>query len=567
MRSYSICALLFIGDMAAAQETVQVPAGRYGVDHALRLVVVAMAGSEIQAQWPGEKVAIEVDATYVLNTPQQAFNTGEAYGMQASDGSAYTLYCTELPLFHVRTPHPIVDEPKVPGVLTAWSGEVLLQDQALGIEVRGGSSQNYPKKSFLMELRTDTMEGEGMDVPLLGLRADDDWNLQAGYIEPNRLRSVVGMELWSDLHTLYYADEEYEARTGVRMRFMELFINDSYQGLYALSERVDRKQLQLKQYNGTIRGELYKGIGWGGSTFTSIPPPFSEHAVLWGGWEHIHPEGHPNWAELSELVALVVSGTHPDLHTELRQRFHLPTMVDYHLFMNLLKGEDNTGKNIFLARYDAGEPYFYEPWDLDATFGLSWNGLFNVNTDLFLSNGIYARWFTDLSQGGFVESMCERWTELRAGPFTVEGIMDRFHAHYARLASNGVYTREELAWPAYVHDPDHLQAMAGWIEERIAYMDQELGEYCRLVTVGEVQAGQPFRIAPNPAQGWTSVQLADHGTLFSATLVSNLGVAVRHYTDVTNGSSLDLSGIARGSFVLVLRREGTVLGKARVVVE
>ncbi|MBL7939482.1 MAG: CotH kinase family protein [Flavobacteriales bacterium] len=562
------CWLLLLGKLAAAQETVQVPVGRYGVDYTLQLVVVAMGGSEIQAQWPGDKVAVEVEGTsFALAVPQAVLVTGEAYELVSQDGSTYTLYCTELPLFHVRTPHAIVDEPKVPGMLSGWSGEELIEDQALGIEIRGGSSLTYPKKSFLIELVTDTLINEQMDRSLLGLRSDDDWNLQAGYIEPNRLRSVVGMELWSDLHALYYADEEPEALTGVRMRHFELFINDSYRGLYALSERVDRKQLQLKQYNGTIRGELYKGIGWGGSTFTSIPPPFAQNAVVWGGWEHVHPEGNPNWAELSELVSLVVNGTEPNIHALMRQRFHLPTMVDYHLFLNLLKAEDNTGKNIFLARYDEGEPYFYVPWDLDATFGLSWNGLFNVSTDLFLSNGVYARWFTDLSPGGFVESMCERWTELRAGPFTVEAIMDRFHAHYARLVSNGVYTREELAWPAYVHDPDHLQAMAGWIEQRIAYMDQELGSYCRLLSVAEHQGNYNFRVAPNPAQGWTSLQLPDESPSCSVVLVNSLGQSVRQYNGIGNGSALDLAGITPGAYVLVLQQQGAVLGTARIVVE
>lgn len=559
--------LLTLGTAVAAQDTIQVPGGRYGLDHSLQLIVVAMGGAEIQAQWPGEKVAVKVGESFSFAAPQAIVNTGQAYELVSHGGGVYTVYFTELPLFHVRTPHTIVDEPKVPGHMTFWSEEGILEEQALGIEFRGAASQAYQKKSYLIELVTDTLSSVQVDHALLGLRADDDWNLQAGYIEPNRLRSAVGMELWSDLHTLYYADEEPEARAGVRMRFLELFVNDSYQGLYALSERMDRKQLQLKQYSGTIRGELYKGVGWGGSTFTSIPPPYAEHAVLWGGWEHIHPEGHPNWAELSELVSLVVGGTHPDLHEELRQRFHLPTMVDYHLFINLIKGEDNTGKNVFLARYDAAEPYFYAPWDLDATFGLSWEGYFTVNTLELLSNGLYARWFTDLSPGGFVQTMCERWAELRAGPFTVEGIMHRFHSHYDRLASNGVYAREAMAWPDYVHDPDHLQALAAWLHQRIAYMDQELDAYCRLVSVAELQGGQHFRVAPNPAHGRTSLLLADDAASPSAILLNNLGVAVRHYTDVANGSPLDLTGITPGAYVLVLQREGAVLGKARIVVE
>jgi hypothetical protein len=535
-----------------AQDTVLVSPGRSGVDHALGLVVIAMEEGEVQAQWPGTKVAVRAGTTFTLAQPQTILSTGEAYAAMGENGLPYTMYFSGLPLYHIRTPHAIVDDPKVPAILTGWSGSELLEEQAIAIEIRGGSSQFYPKKSFLIELRTDTIGDEEMDLPLLGLRSDDDWNLQAGYIEPNRSRSRVGMELWSDIHTVYYAEEEPEARTGVRMNHLELFVNDVYQGLYTLSERCDRKQLKLKQHNGSIRGELYKGIGLGGSTFTSIPPPYAESAVLWGGWEHEHPEGYPNWGELSELVTLVVNGTQPGLHAELRERFHLPTMVDYHLFINVLKAEDNTGKNIYLARYDAGAPYFYEPWDLDATFGLSWNGQFNVDPYLFLSNGLYARWFTDLTEGGFVETMCERWTELRSGPITVSGIMDRFRSLYDHLAAQGVYEREELAWPAYTHDPDHLDGLESWLEERISYMDQELTAYCRLVSVPERQPEVAVTVYPNPASGRVVVEGAAlrHGAVVE--VVDGLGRMVVSTTAVDGQATINVSGISTGSYLVRL---------------
>ena len=74
---------------------------------------------------------------------------------------------------------------------------------------------------------------------------------------------------------------------------VELVINNEYRGVYTLSERVDRKQLKLRKYeNGSIRGELYKGVGWGASTNTSLPE-YDNKKILWGGQENKYPDPDP----------------------------------------------------------------------------------------------------------------------------------------------------------------------------------------------------------------------------------------------------------------------------------
>jgi hypothetical protein len=85
--------------------------------------------------------------------------------------------------------------------------------------------------------------------------------LDALYNEPLRVNAYVAHKLWLDLHTPYYTDREPEARAGADVRYVEVFEDGRYRGVYLQSEQVDRKQLKLKKTkDGEVRGELYKAV-------------------------------------------------------------------------------------------------------------------------------------------------------------------------------------------------------------------------------------------------------------------------------------------------------------------
>src|SRR5687768_17633167 len=88
------------------------------------------------------------------------------------------------PVVHVDAPRAIPNEPKVAAALRmpGYRGRI-------GIEVRGQSSQQFPKKSFAIELRD--ADGADRRVPLLGMPADGDWVLYAPYNDKTLMRNAV----------------------------------------------------------------------------------------------------------------------------------------------------------------------------------------------------------------------------------------------------------------------------------------------------------------------------------------------------------------------------------------
>ncbi len=134
-----------------------------------------------------EKIKIGQDTLVVSETPSD-FAKGKAYS-GILNGEIYTLYKTELPIISVNTDsREIVDEPKILGNLQLWEKGEKTFESIIGIEIRGGFSQTFPKKSYSVELWEDEAGEESYSESLLGLCEDDDWILDGLWNEPLHLR-------------------------------------------------------------------------------------------------------------------------------------------------------------------------------------------------------------------------------------------------------------------------------------------------------------------------------------------------------------------------------------------
>lgn len=498
--------IFWVSITATANETIVLNTEMYGIDHNKKLIVSNNSVENINTMYPNLKTAILLDVHYTFSVPVQTIEVGMPYSViHSGNEQTYTLYFTELPLVYINTPYTIVDSPKVWASfrLTENNGNSISSD--IGIEYRGGFSQTLPKKSMEIEFWEDNTGEETVDYSLLGMRSDDDWNLQAMYNEPLRFLSKTNNDLWRLFHTVYYIDEEPEAVNGIKMTYSELFINGEYRGVYAVSEKIDRKQLKLKNHNGSIRGELYKGDTWGATTFTSLPP-YDNTSDYWGGWEYKHPEEEINWSNLYDLTNFVINGNDIDFYAQYQDKLQVDNMVDYFIFLNVLRATDNTGKNLYLAKYTTNEPYFYVPWDLDGTFGIIWDGSQENITTGLLINGLYNRLWTDCQNNGFREKLQARWNSVKQTIFNHDFLMNMFESGYSYLLENGVYPREEIAWQGYETEYTHLDYMSDWITNRLAYLDMKFNETCDLSI--SYPSKQKIKVYPNPTSEFLYFELS-----------------------------------------------------------
>jgi spore coat protein CotH len=485
-----------------ANDTIIIKTGMYGIDENKKLVVVNQDIDVINTQGSKGKDVIYLNEFYEIKPSIANIQTGIAYPITNTQGDTYTLYFTQLPLIFLIATDKIADEPKVPAIFTMVESNSNTITSNIGIEIRGGATQiMFSKKSYKIVFREDASQQSNKDVSLLGMRSDDDWDLQAMANEPLRMNEKTSFDIWRKINTLYYQSSENNAINSCRMKYAELFLNGEYQGVYCVSEPVDRKQLKLKKQDEKqgIRGELYKSNGWGPTIFTSCPA-YNNNSLWWVnndgyGYECLYPnEVNPDWKSLYDFVYFVMYSSDTNFYPQYSTYFNIDNAIDYFIFINFSRAEDNKGNNLFVAKYDKNEPYFYVPWDVDATFGNGWEGVKRNITDDIMSNGFYNRLLKDYSDNGFRQRLKTKWEQLRNDWLTVPGLMNLFSENYDYLLRNGVYEREEITWKEkdnYRFDSQYMAYMQEWITERLKFLDNEFNKTTAIPKIEESNIQYP----------------------------------------------------------------------------
>lgn len=463
-----------------AEETVKLNANQYIIDNTNLMILTNANVDEINSKVKSKISRIELDKTWLFKDEVERLEVGKEYFIYTVENSqdVFSLYFTELPIIHITTNNTIVDEPDVLAKFSMVQSNNEYIESFVGIQYRGKSSQQYPKKSMEIKFYKDETLSKKVDYALLGMRKDESWNLQAMYIEPFRCRNKVGFDLWRKINNLHYADLEPKATNGVRHEYSELFLNNEYRGIYCVSEKLDRKQLALKKYDKkthSIHGELYKAVGWINTNFDSLLD-YDNTLDMWGEFEYKYPKEKIDWANLYDAFKFVIKTTNEEFYSECSQRFDTDNMADYFIFLNIICGEDNTGKNIYIAKYDNGTPYFYQPWDLDAIFGNNWKGEPSDCGKYIHSNWLLTRLTNDKTPGGFWDKVKLKWKKLRDEGLSSESIFDMLKQNHDYLKRNATYEREARVWTDYKYKPELLSDLSSWLTKRMDFLDS-LFEY------------------------------------------------------------------------------------------
>ena len=533
--------LMSVGFLSAQE--LQLFQGMYGIDHNKKLVV---ATGRLPEGIKPYKETIEVR------------------------GEAYTCYRSEMPIINITTDGEIVNSPAVHGIISVADADGNVIEMHAGFKIRGTSSQQYDKKSYRVELWADATGTEMADTTFLGMRSDDDWNLEAMWSQPLRLRDKVANELWMEMYTLPYADLEPNALPGIRMEYADVFINNEYQGVYVLTERMDRKQLNLRRYTTEIRGLLFKGNGPGAPTFESLIP-YDNTSSTWNNYEWVYPNEDSvvmNWNHLYNFTNFVMNASNNVFYAQYAAQFDKANAIDYYLFINVLMGMDNMGRNVFLSRYKKTSTYIYLPWDLDAIWGLDTDGTQTYVTEGLKSNGFFDRLMNDCNVGGFVASTQSRYDELRSTYLTKSHIMELVQNQYNELVESGAYDREHEAWPSYTVDEGQLTYMSEWLDGRFAYLDREIHTDCGtwgIEAPESVEAVQCVEVFPNPAKDRINIRFAEEGEAV-VTLYDMTGRLVYTANANTQCFVIPTQGLSQGVYTLVTSVAG-IQQVDRVVVE
>ena len=148
------------------------------------------------------------------------------------DGELITVELEELnidfPTMKINTNgREIVDEPKVMADLSVIENNNQ-SNFKIGIEIRGSSSQSFPKKSYGFETKNSSYT-QDKDYSIGGFPSEEDWILYGPYTDKSLIRNKLVFDLSNSIG--------FKASN---TKFYNLFINDRNNGLYILMEKIKR---------------------------------------------------------------------------------------------------------------------------------------------------------------------------------------------------------------------------------------------------------------------------------------------------------------------------------------
>lgn len=463
------------------------------------------------------------------------------------------------------------------------------------IRYRGAYAQSQPKKAFAIKLKDSYDAETSIDRSFMGLRSDNNWILDAMAVDPGRIRNRVSTDLWNDFSTLpYFSADEPKMINGTRGGYVEVFVNDSYNGLYCMTEKIDRKQLQLRKFKKdtitnvfTQRGGLYKAKQWSVSTLMgngrygssggklNDVPYYSNKSEGWGSYEVKYPDlgdgEEINWKPLYNAVVTASHHTPDQLFiNDVPDFFDMPVFIDYYLFIEFIFAVDNHGKNTYISVYDQTKSKMVSitPWDLDGTWGRSWDGTIGRNPagqsfHTFLNqnnssaaNNLFNR-LRSLNVDDYEKKLINRYYNLRGSYFNHESIMSRFRAYYNQFELSGAARREIERWGVSDFEIEYSY-ISNWVESRLQYLDKQyLGKPYVSSNEGLIQANAV--IFPSTVHNQLTISNVVSGNMIQ--VVNMQGVLITQFVADSDELQIDMSTYPSGIYIVRINNQSRKIVK------
>ncbi len=354
----------------------------------------------------------------------------------------------------------------------ALNGEDSYASRFVAGQIRGRGNSTwewYDKKPYRIKL--------DKKHKMLGMAKAKSWVLLANYRDVTDLMNTFVFELgrWMGL--------PYTNHT----RYVELFVNGDYMGVYQLTEQVQQGESRV-----AVSDEAGILLALDMDDGPELSPSATDN--FWSKDFQLpvvikYPDDELLTAQrkseiIAEFAKLEDAIKRKD-YEAASQLMDMESMVRYMMIQQLIYNVELSAPRSVFIHKDAGTKWTMGPlWDFDAGYDFDWNDMYhghdyfgNYRETLFGSNPVKrnstyvcSRFFTDLfGCKEFVQLYKDTWNHYADSLMShTWGVME----HYIGHLREGAMTREAQQWPISGKNFEtEVAKMKTWLDHRVTYTD------------------------------------------------------------------------------------------------
>lgn len=465
----------------------------------------------------------------------------------------------------------------------------------IAIEIRGSTSQQYPKKSYGFETQDEF--GANLNVPLLGLPTENDWILYGPYPDKTMIRNVLTFHLSKSFG--HYASN---------WRYCELLINEEYLGVYILLERIkrDNDRVDIARVDpddlagdSLTGGYIVKVDKLTGEVGYSWPSNYNNE-VLFQFHDPEFDELNPiqsNYMEtyIGEFEDAIWGPDFSDPILGYANYIETTSFYDFFILQELGRTVDGYRSSSFMYKDKTngawnGKLIAGPMWDFNLSYGnadycdadLTTGWQYNFDEICDFPTSIPFWWEKLLESTSYKNGLRCRWETLRQGPLKTENVnyfIDSI-AEYIEEARIRNFTKWPIIgvyvnWNGFVGTTyqEDLNYLKTYIQQRSIWMDANIPGICDLSTNETHYEPKYYKLWPNPTDGKAHMGY----TLFQSGVVTfdikDLSGRIVHSADFgiknigEHAESLEFQFLETGNYIYQLYLDKQAIGTGKLIVK
>lgn len=336
------------------------------------------------------------------------------------------------------------------------------------IRVRGNSSRNFDKLGYLVKFKDE--QGNQTKHPVMGMEAESTWVLHGPYLDKTLMRNYMWYNLSGQI--MEWAPD---------VRYCEVFINGTYQGVYVMTEHIDvgEGRIEVTEYKKNTAVSSYLiCVDRENANEVDYLDNFTKYTRrMANSIEVKYPGSTKITPELMEYISRDFSKFEKSLYSfdYDSSRYGYGNYIDTNNFADYFiinEVSQNTDAGIFSTYFykDVGGKLKMAVWDFN-------NCCDNYEEEQRQMKGFHLQnrtWFFMLMKDeDFVEKIIDRYQELRRSILRDDAIRETIQQQRDYLGS--AVERNFQVW-GYSFEPEH-DLLAGGADRAIGSYEEAVYQY------------------------------------------------------------------------------------------